>query len=137
METQTKDLKERFYATGKRKRAVARVYIYPQGKGQFHINSESLEAYFPRLTSQAIVQEPLRITKTEGQFDIYINVAGGGKAGQTEAVRHGISKALIQFNPQLRRVLKAEGLLTRDARKVERKKPGQSGARKRFQYSKR
>ena len=128
---------ERYYATGKRKNAIARVYLYPQGSGQVQVNNEKVESYFPRKTAQMIVQHPFVVTKMENKFDVYIKVCGGGKSGQAGAVRHGISKALLEFNPELRKVLKVQGLLTRDARKVERKKPGMSGARKRYQYSKR
>jgi len=126
-----------FSATGKRKRAVARVYLYNEGKGEFQVNTTTLETYFPRATAQMIIKQPLILTKTEGKFDIYVNVCGGGKSGQAEAVRHGLSRALLKFNPELRKTLKAEHFLTRDAREVERKKSGMSGARKRYQYSKR
>jgi len=133
--TQTKE--QRFYATGKRKRAIARVYLYPQGKGDIQINNLTLETYFGRKSSKMIVKEPLVLTKMENEVDLYVNVYGGGKSGQADAIKHGISKALLAFNPELRRVLKAEGFLTRDSRKVERKKAGLKGARARYQYSKR
>ncbi len=126
-----------FSATGKRKRAKARVYLYKDGKGDFQINNSTLDEYFPRATARMIIKQPLVLTKTEGVFDIYVNVCGGGKSGQAEAVRHGLARALLQFNPELRKTLKAEHFLTRDAREVERKKSGMSGARKRYQYSKR
>jgi len=132
---QTKE--QRFYATGKRKRAIARVYLYPQGKGDIQINDSTLDTYFGRKSSKMIVKEPLVLTKTENEVDLYVNVYGGGKSGQADAIKHGISKALLAFNPELRRVLKAEGFLTRDSRKVERKKAGMKGARARYQYSKR
>ena len=137
MPPQTEARVPNFSATGKRKRAVARVYLYNEGKGDFQINDSTLETYFPRATARMIIKQPLTLTKTEGTFDIYVNVCGGGKSGQAEAVRHGLSRALLKFNPELRKILKGEGFLTRDAREVERKKSGMSGARKRYQYSKR
>jgi len=127
----------RFYATGKRKRSIARVYLYPQGKGDIQINTSTLDEYFGRKSSKMIVREPLVLTKTDQLVDLYVNVKGGGKSGQADAIKHGISKALLAFDPSLRKTLKAEGFLTRDARKVERKKAGLKGARARYQYSKR
>ena len=124
------------YGTGKRKTSVARTRIYP-GNGRIEVNGKNYEEYFPRATLQMIIRQPLNLTKTVGKFDIKINVCGGGPSGQAQAVRHGITRALIQMDPELRPVLKKAGLITRDSREVERKKPGQRGARARFQYSKR
>ena len=124
------------YGTGKRKNAVARTRLY-QGTGQILINERPYEEYFPRKTLQMIVQQALKLTKNADKFDIKVNVAGGGVAGQDQAVRHGIARALLLVDPELRGTLKRAGFLTRDARKKERKKYGQKGARARFQYSKR
>lgn len=124
------------YGTGKRKNAVARTRLY-QGTGQILINERPYEEYFPRKTLQMIVQQALKLTKNADKFDIKVNVAGGGVAGQAQAVRHGIARALLLVDPELRGTLKKAGFLTRDARKKERKKYGQKGARARFQYSKR
>lgn len=125
-----------FYGTGRRKTAVARTRIY-RGSGRILINDRPFEEYFPRPTLLAVVRQALILTKTDGKFDVKVNVNGGGLAGQADAVRHGISRALITFDPELRGVLKKAGLLTRDSREKERKKYGQRGARARFQYSKR
>jgi small subunit ribosomal protein S9 len=125
-----------FYSTGRRKNAVARTRVYP-GTGQIIVNGLPYEDYFPRATLQMIIRQPLNLTKTIGKFDIKVNVNGGGVAGQAQAVRHGISRALLEVDPELRPTLKKAGLLTRDARAKERKKYGQRGARARFQYSKR
>lgn len=133
----TSENKPRFSSTGKRKTAIARIYLYENGNGTIEVNSEKFEAYFPRRSDQLIIQQPLSLTKTETTFDIYANVSGGGKAGQADAVKYGIAKALLQFNPEFRKILKSNDLLTRDSRIVERKKAGLAGARKRFQYSKR
>jgi small subunit ribosomal protein S9 len=127
---------EEHYSTGRRKTAVARVRLRP-GSGQIVINGRSLETFFPRATSRMVLLQPLALTETEGKFDIKVNVRGGGGSGQAEAVKHGISRALCRFDAALRPTLKRAGFLTRDARKKERKKYGQPGARKRFQYSKR
>jgi len=127
---------ERFYATGKRKMAVARVWMTPGG-GQIKINKRPLTEYFGRETLRAVVEQPLALTQSQGRFDFYILADGGGISGQAEAIRNGIAKALEQFNPDLRTSLKRAGFLTRDARKKERKKYGQRGARARYQYSKR
>jgi small subunit ribosomal protein S9 len=126
----------RYYATGKRKTAVARVWMTP-GSGQININRRDIREYFGREVLQMIAQQPLSITNTDGQFDFYILADGGGASGQAGAVRHGIAKALEQYDPHLRPPLKRAGFLTRDARKKERKKYGQKGARARYQYSKR
>jgi len=127
---------EFYYGTGKRKTAVARTRLY-QGSGQILINNRPLDEYFPRPTLQMIIRQPLILAKLTDKFDIKINVNGGGMGGQAEAVRHGISRALLTFDADLRPALKRAGFLTRDARKKERKKYGQRGARARFQYSKR
>jgi len=125
-----------YYATGRRKRATARVYLRP-GNGQFLVNRRPFEEYFDRETSKMVIRQPFQLTDTEGLFDIYVNVRGGGLTGQAGAIRHGISRALTRYNADLRSVLKQRGFLTRDARNKERKKYGQPGARKRFQFSKR
>ena len=124
------------YGTGKRKTSVARVFLRP-GKGGATVNGRPLEEYFTTVDQRKLVIEPLQATENDGNFDLYITVKGGGLSGQAGAVRHGIAKALVDFDPDLRGVLKEQGLLTRDARKKERKKPGQRGARGRFQFSKR
>jgi small subunit ribosomal protein S9 len=130
-------MSEFFYGTGKRKTSVARTRIYQDGTGRIIVNGRPYEEYFPRATLQMIIRQPLNLTKTLGKFDIKINVDGGGIAGQAQAVRHGITRALMEFDGGLRPSLKKAGLVTRDARKKERKKYGQRGARARFQYSKR
>jgi small subunit ribosomal protein S9 len=122
--------------TGRRKTAVARVRIAP-GTGKFLVNGRSFENYFPTETLRMVVNQPLVISALAGKIDIRVNVKGGGPNGQAGAVRHGIARALTKSDINLRHALKAEGLLTRDSRKRERKKYGQPGARKRFQYSKR
>ena len=124
------------YGTGKRKTSVARVFLRP-GKGGATVNGRPLEEYFTTVDQRKLVIEPLQATENDGNFDLYITVKGGGLSGQAGAVRRGIAKALVDFDPDLRGVLKEQGLLTRDARKKERKKPGQRGARARFQFSKR
>ena len=126
----------RAYATGKRKDAVARVWIKP-GSGKIEVNGKAYEAYFARPVLRMIVQQPLGITQRVGQYDLLVNVCGGGLSGQAGAVRHGLSKALTFFEPELRPVLKKEGFLTRDSRVVERKKYGKKKARRSFQFSKR
>jgi len=127
---------QRYYATGKRKSAIARVYM-KSGNGNFVVNKRSFDDYFTRPSLKMIIKQPLEITGKKDQFDLYINVSGGGAAGQAGAVKHGISKALLEYDAELRSVLKKAGFLTRDARVKERKKYGQPGARKRFQFSKR
>jgi small subunit ribosomal protein S9 len=124
------------YGTGRRKNAVARTRLYP-GSGQILVNGRPFEAYFPRKSLQMKIRQPLVLVNKADRFDIKINVDGGGVSGQAEAVRHGIARALIRFDGELRSALKRAGYLTRDARKKERKKYGQRGARARFQYSKR
>ena len=126
----------RAYATGKRKDAVARVWIKP-GSGKITINGRDFPVYFARPVLQMVVQQPIAATSREGQFDIIATVTGGGLSGQAGAVRHGISKALTYFEPELRSVLKKGGFLTRDSRVVERKKYGRAKARRSFQFSKR
>ena len=124
------------YGTGRRKNAVARTRLY-EGTGVITVNGRSIEDYFPRATLQMIIRQPLVLTRYTDKLDIKVNVQGGGIRGQAEAVRHGISRALIARDLELRPALKSAGLLTRDARKKERKKYGLKGARARFQYSKR
>jgi small subunit ribosomal protein S9 len=125
-----------YYGTGRRKTATARVFLRP-GDGKITINKREFDIYFPNETLRMIIRQPLQITETLGKFDILVNVGGGGVAGQAGAVRHGITRALMQFNIELRRRLKKAGFVTRDPRVKERKKYGQKGARKRFQFSKR
>ncbi|HLC27611.1 MAG TPA: 30S ribosomal protein S9 [bacterium] len=125
-----------YYATGKRKSAVARVWILP-GQGSVSVNRCSVEEYFGRETSRMEIQQPFEVTNTSGQFDVRATVEGGGLSGQAGAIKHGIAKALLVVNPGLRQLLKRAGFLTRDSRVKERKKYGQKGARKRFQFSKR
>ena len=126
----------RYYATGKRKSAIARVWLMP-GSGKITINRRSFEDYFPLETHKMLVQEPLRLTNTLDQYDDLITVRGGGISGQANAVKHGISKTLLSLDITFRPALKQAGFLTRDSRIKERKKYGQKKARKRFQYSKR
>ena len=127
---------EQFYGTGKRKTAVARVWLRP-GNGQMTVNKKPFEQYLVRESDRMLTMEPLKITDMADKFDIYVNVKGGGISGQAGAIRHGITRALILVDPKLRDSVKKEGFLTRDSRMKERKKYGQPGARKRFQYSKR
>ena len=127
---------DRFYATGRRKTSVARVWIRP-GAGRIVVNRRAFEDYFPRETLRMIIAQPLEVTSTLGQFDIFATVVGGGPTGQAGAVRHGLSRALARFDEKFRLPLKKAGLLTRDPRMRERKKYGQPGARQKFQYSKR
>ena len=125
-----------YYGTGRRKTSTARVYLRP-GSGDIKVNRRSFDEYFPNEALRMIIRQPLSLTDTVGKFDILVNVDGGGTAGQAGAVRHGITRALLEFNADLRPTLKKAGLVTRDPRKKERKKYGQKGARKRFQFSKR
>ena len=125
-----------YYGTGRRKTAVARVYLRP-GTGKITVNRRDFEMYFPNRVLKMVIRQPLLITETAEKFDILVNVAGGGMSGQAGAIRHGLARALLEFNPELRPRLKSAGFLTRDARKVERKKYGQPKARRRFQFSKR
>jgi small subunit ribosomal protein S9 len=126
----------RAYATGKRKNAVARVWIKP-GSGKVTVNGRAVDVYFARPVLRMILQQPLEIAKRVGQYDLMIAVAGGGLSGQAGAVRHGLAKALTHYEPELRPALKREGFLTRDSRVVERKKYGKKKARRSFQFSKR
>jgi small subunit ribosomal protein S9 len=127
---------QRWYATGKRKTAVARVWLNT-GNGTIAVNGRAFEEYFPRETSRLVVMQPFEVTEQMERFDVFATLAGGGISAQAEALRHGISKALLDYNSGLRDRLKRAGFLTRDARAKERKKYGQPGARKRFQFSKR
>jgi small subunit ribosomal protein S9 len=125
-----------YYGTGRRKTSTARVYLRP-GSGDIKVNRRSFDEYFPNEALRMIIRQPLSLTDNIGKFDILVNVDGGGTAGQAGAVRHGITRALLEYNADLRPTLKKAGLVTRDPRKKERKKYGQKGARKRFQFSKR
>jgi small subunit ribosomal protein S9 len=127
---------KRYYATGKRKDAVARVYI-SEGTGKFTVNKREVDGYLKRPVLKMVVMQPLKLVELDGKFDIQVNANGGGLSGQAGAIRHGISKALLEFNPELRGKLKEAGFLTRDPRVVERKKYGLRGARRRYQFSKR
>ncbi len=126
----------RYYATGRRKEATARVWI-TEGTGEIVVNRRSLDTYFGREVLRMVVQQPFEIVDRVGKYNVLVNVRGGGQSGQAGAIRHGLSRALLNAMPDCRGVLKKAGFLTRDARVVERKKYGQPGARKRFQYSKR
>ncbi|MEW6769539.1 MAG: 30S ribosomal protein S9 [Pseudomonadota bacterium] len=130
------DKQGRAYATGKRKDAVARVWIKP-GSGKVTVNTRTVETYFARPVLRMMIQQPIVAAARQGQYDVIATVAGGGLSGQAGAVRHGISKALTNFEPDLRSVLKKGGFLTRDSRVVERKKYGKAKARRSFQFSKR
>jgi small subunit ribosomal protein S9 len=125
-----------YYGTGKRKSSTARVYLIP-GTGQFLVNSRGVDDYFPTESQRTLIRQPLTLTDNVGRFDVRVNVQGGGQSGQAGAIRLGIARALLEFNSELRPRLKQAGLLTRDSRIKERKKYGQKGARKRFQFSKR
>jgi small subunit ribosomal protein S9 len=124
------------YGTGRRKSAVARVFLKP-GKGDIMVNGKPVDQFFSRETGRMIVRQPLELTNNLGTFDIYVNVDGGGESGQAGAVRHGITRALIDYDATLKGALKKAGLVTRDAREVERKKVGLHKARRRKQFSKR
>ena len=126
-----------YYGTGRRKTATARVRLIPEGSGVAIVNRKPLDDYFDREVMKTVIMQPFELTETVDSFDLYVNVRGGGKSGQAGAIRHGISKALLQSDPELRSTLKKAGFLTRDARMKERKKYGQKGARARFQFSKR
>lgn len=127
---------KRYYATGKRKTAIARVWM-KEGSGSWVINKGEIRTYFPGDSLIRIIEQPLNLVGKKDAFDFYINVKGGGISGQAGAVKHGISKVLVEYDEEFRPILKKAGFLTRDARVKERKKYGQPGARKRFQYSKR
>jgi small subunit ribosomal protein S9 len=125
-----------YYGTGRRKAAIARVFLRP-GSGDFKVNDKAFETYFVTEQQRVSAKRPLALTETVATFDVVANVSGGGVAAQADAVKMGIARALLEFNAELRKTVKADGLLTRDARIKERKKYGQKGARKRFQFSKR
>ncbi len=127
---------QRFYATGRRKASVARVWIKP-GTGEIIVNKRSLDEYFGRETSKMVVRQPFEVTDNSGKFDVFVNVCGGGASGQAGAIKHGITRALLIADANLRGVLKKAGFVTRDSRVVERKKYGRKGARASFQFSKR
>ncbi len=127
---------KRYYATGKRKTAIARVWLKP-GTGKITVNKKPLDEYITRETAKMVIRQPFELTGTLGQFDVDVNVRGGGISGQAGAIKHGITRALLEFNPDLRPILKKAGFITRDSRIKERKKYGQRRARARFQYSKR
>ena len=129
-------IEKRYYATGKRKYAIARVYM-KEGNGAILVNKRNFDDYFTRDSLKMLIRQPLEITGNSDKFDLYVNVCGGGISGQAGAIKHGIAKALLEYNIELRPVLKKTGFLTRDPRIKERKKYGQPGARKRFQFSKR
>ena len=126
-----------YYGTGRRKTATARVRLIPEGSGLAVVNRKPLDDYFDREVMKMMIMQPFELTETMGKFDLHVNVRGGGKSGQAGAIRHGISRALLEMDPELRSILKKAGFLTRDARMKERKKYGQKGARARFQFSKR
>ena len=125
-----------YYGTGRRKSSTARVYLRP-GAGDVRVNKKAFEQYFPNETLRMIIRQPLQLTETAGKFDILVNVEGGGPAGQAGAIRHGITRALIEYDEELRKPLRIAGFVTRDAREVERKKVGRRKARRGPQYSKR
>ncbi|MGD9019794.1 MAG: 30S ribosomal protein S9 [Desulfuromonadales bacterium] len=127
---------QKFYATGRRKSSVARVWMKP-GTGEITINKRTMDEYFGRPTSKMVVRQPLELTDNIGKFDIDVNVCGGGPSGQAGAIKHGITKALLEVDPELRASLKKAGFITRDSRIKERKKYGRRGARRSFQFSKR
>lgn len=126
----------KIYATGKRKTSIARVWMKP-GAGNIVVNNRSLDEFFGRETSKMVVRQPLELTDNVGKFDISVNVCGGGPSGQAGAIKHGITKALLDADPELRAVLKKAGFITRDSRVKERKKYGKRAARRSFQFSKR
>lgn len=128
--------KKEICATGRRKRSIARIRLRP-GTGKIKVNGNTIEDYFPTEAVRGFIYQPLTVTDTDGKFDISANVSGGGKVGQAGALRHGIARILVEHDQSFRPVLKDSGMLTRDARVKERKKPGRPGARKRFQFSKR
>lgn len=132
-------MEKQVHQIGKRKSAIARVYVRPRAgdEGTIRINGRSFEEYFPRPTARMVIMQPLELTSTVGRFDIAVNVQGGGLSGQAGAVKHSIARALLVVDPGFRPILKKAGHLTRDSREVERKKYGLAGARRRYQYSKR
>ena len=128
--------KNALYATGRRKRAIARVWLMP-GDGKVEINHRDIDNYFGRATSKMILRQPMELTETIGKYNVYVNVQGGGLSGQADAIQHGITRALLKLQPTFRPALKRAGYITRDPRIKERKKYGQRGARARYQFSKR
>lgn len=132
-------MEKQVHRVGKRKTATARVYLRPRATetGTIRVNGRSFENYFPRPTSRMLIMQPFELTQTVGRWDVYVNVNGGGPSGQAGAVKHGVTRALLEVDAAYRPVLKKAGHITRDSREVERKKYGMSGARKRYQYSKR
>jgi small subunit ribosomal protein S9 len=132
-------MEKQAHKVGKRKQAIARIYLRPRAgeAGVIRVNDRSFEDYFPRPTARMLIMQPLELTETVGRFDILVNVQGGGLSGQAGAVKHGITRALLEVDPAFRPVLKKAGHITRDPREVERKKYGLAGARRRYQYSKR
>jgi small subunit ribosomal protein S9 len=127
---------QKFYATGKKKTSIARVWLKP-GSGKIVVNQRPLDDFFGRETSKMVVHQPLELTNNVGKFDVFVNVCGGGPSGQAGAIKHGITKALLEVDPELRAVLKKAGFITRDSRVKERKKYGKAAARRSFQFSKR
>lgn len=125
-----------FYGTGKRKSSIARVWLKP-GEGRIVVNNKTLDEYFGRETSKMVVRQPFELTENVGKFDVFVNVCGGGDSGQAGAIKHGITKALLEADPEQRAELKKAGFITRDSRVKERKKYGRRAARARFQFSKR
>lgn len=130
------DTKKQIQTVGRRKRSVARILLRP-GTGKWTVNGRPMTDYFPRPTHQIRIEEPLKVTELESTFDVTVRVNGGGLTGQSDAVRMGLSRALVAYDEELRAALREKGMLTRDPRQVERKKPGRPKARKRFQFSKR
>ena len=130
------EVKNQIQTVGRRKRSVARVILRP-GPGEWKINGRDMDDYFPRATHQIRIREPFKVTDLEGRFDVTVRVHGGGLTGQSDALRMGLARAILKHDEDLRPILREKGMLTRDARQVERKKPGQPKARKRFQFSKR
>ena len=129
-------MSQQYYGTGRRKTSTARVFIKP-GSGKITVNSRDLNDYFGRVTGRMVVRQPLELTETQGQFDVFVTVKGGGGSAQAGAIRHGITRALMNYNEDFRRPLREAGYVTRDAREVERKKVGLRKARRRPQFSKR
>lgn len=129
-------VEDQIQTVGRRKRSVARVLLRP-GKGEWSVNGRTMQEYFPRPTHQIRVEEPLKVAELDGTFDVVVRVNGGGLTGQSDAVRMGLARALVEHDEELRSAMREKGMLTRDSRHVERKKPGRPKARKRFQFSKR
>lgn len=129
-------VEDQIQTVGRRKRSVARVLLRP-GKGEWSVNGRTMQEYFPRPTHQIRVEEPLKVAELDGTFDVVVRVNGGGLTGQSDAVRMGLARALLEHDEELRSAMREKGMLTRDSRQVERKKPGRPKARKRFQFSKR